>query len=116
MSETQVDNADLVTAISKLSAFAKVDPAVISMFANDATEVVASFGLPHEVLQTATRLYACHLLVVEASNGNQSESIGSMSHTKYDWSKQNDPYLLEFNQLLDRYGLNRQHGRVWTVD
>lgn len=114
---TSVDNTTLVEVIQKLSAFKDVDPDVIESFIDDATAVVKSYGLPDAVLSTAVRLYACHALLMQATNSAfQTETMGPMSRTRFDWSKGNDPYWLEFQQLLDQYGLNRSRGRAWTVD
>ena len=115
---TNSDETGLVEVIQRLSVFKDVDPTVIKTFVDDATAVVKSYGVPEEAVDTATRLYVCHLLLIQAQvdNGNISESIGSLSHTRADWSKLNDPYWNEFQSLLNRYGLSRDRGRVWTVD
>ncbi len=112
------DSIGLVEVIQQLSKFKNVDPKVIQMYVDDATAVVKSYGVPDVEVDRATRLYACHLLLVQAQvdNGNISESIGSLSHTRADWSKLNDPYWNDFQSLLNRYGLSRDRGRVWTVD
>lgn len=115
---TNSDDTGLVEVIQRLSAFKDVNPTVIKMFVDDATTVVKSYNMPAEAVDRATRLYACHLLIVEAQAADDhiSESIGSLSWTKADWSKLNDPYWNEFQALLNQYGLSRDRGRVWTVD
>lgn len=85
----------------------------------DAREVVASYHFPKTVVDKAVRLYAMHLLTVQSmtgSNGYQSETMGPLSHTKFDWSNGNDPFIQAFNDLLERYGLSKRKGRVWTID
>ena len=115
---TSTEQFALVEVIQQLSAFKDVNPTVIKMFVDDATTVVKSYNMPTEAIDRATRLYACHLLIVEAQTADDhiSESIGSLSWTKADWSKLNDPYWNDFQSLLNRYGLSRDRGRVWTVD
>lgn len=115
---TNSDSAGLVEVIQKLSAFQDIDKSVIQAFVDDAKEVVTGYDLPDSVLDKATRLYACHLLLVQAQidAGYLSETMGPLSQTRADWSKNNDPYWLQLQDLLDRYGKNRSRGRVWTVD
>lgn len=115
---TSTEQSVLVEVIQQLSAFKDVNPTVIKMFVDDATTVVKSYNVPDEAVTRATRLYACHLLITQAlvDDDHISESIGSLSWTKADWSKLNDPYWNEFQALLNQYGLSRDRGRVWTVD
>lgn len=117
MAET-VDLTQLLAQIKLQPRFSDTSDDAINLAITDAKLLVNELRLPTSVLMQATRLYACHLLLVESvvDEGVQSETMGPLSHTNYDWSKRNDPYLLEFNNLCDRYGRNRNRGAVWTVD
>lgn len=97
--------------------FANLDENFIQLQIEDATGIVERSGLPKKVRELATRLYACHLIAVELteSDGLQSFTIGPISKTKIT-AGTTDRFLKRYNDLLDRYGVNRRRGRAWTVD
>lgn len=112
------DEYKLVEQVKLQHRFNSMSDDQINLAIADASLLVNSLQLPNSVAPQATRLYACHLLLAQdvANDGVVSETMGPLAHTYSDWSQMNDPYLLEFNKLLDDYGYNRNKGRVWTAD
>lgn len=110
------DPLTLVQQIQLEPKFKKTDEDLINLTLEDAKETVDEAKLPKAVHDKALRLYTCHLLYIKwmVGNGNISQTMGPLSRTRYDWSKMNDPYMLEYNDLLDRYGRSRRRGAVFT--
>ncbi|MDB1104626.1 hypothetical protein [Lentilactobacillus parabuchneri] len=109
---------EIVQAIQLLPKFKNVDASLVQMEVNDAISSLDVSKLPDAVQSTAIRYYACHslLMQLQTDEGVKAYSMGPMSKTLISYPGNYDPYLQALNDLLDRYGANRNRGSVRTVD
>lgn len=99
--------------------FADVDDKVIESTIADATLQMEADELPGKYQELGCRLLVCHLLFVlnmAKYGGVSSATSMGESQTMFDWSKDNDPYMEMYKDLVDRFGHSRRKGSAFTVD
>lgn len=74
----------------------------------DIAKPIVDLRLPEDVKEYGWSLLSAHVgMQVINANGVNSETMGSLSHSFFDWSdKTTDPFLDLYNQLLSHYGLD----------
>lgn len=86
----------------------------------DASQQVDIDGVPFQFKERAARLYACHLLIMNAQQQNtsvegvSSEKVGPLqtSYVRYSGDERyGDRYEAEYKKLLEQLGLGGNVGR-----
>lgn len=110
-------NKTTVVAVKMDPAFADVSESVVQQQIDDTWHDVLADKLPAYVQERGNRILTKSKLVVAqivATGGVQSASQLNESQTMFDWSKGNDPYMLDYLALVDKYGHSRHRGRAFS--
>ncbi|VDG18779.1 hypothetical protein [Lactobacillus brevis] [Lactiplantibacillus mudanjiangensis] len=110
-------NKTTVAAVQIDPAFADIDASVIQQQIDDTWPDVLADKLPSYEQERGNRLLVKSKLVVAqivANGGIQSASQLNESQTMFDWSKGNDPYMIDYLELVDKYGHSRHRGRAFS--
>lgn len=96
--------------------FQKFDDGHVKEAITNAELQVKSDQIADEAVESATILYARHLLYRDwfmSYGGVQSASTFGNTQTMVNFGGV-DPYLIDYNKKVDQYGIDSNLGDVWT--
>lgn len=87
--------------------FDTVGAEALSVYIDNANQVVQTYNAPESIQDELVRLLACSKVNTHNASDSTGVKIGQIDMTyQNSKSSSDDPWLDDFNELLNRYGLN----------
>ncbi|WP_061776559.1 DUF4054 domain-containing protein [Levilactobacillus senmaizukei] len=110
MAYTEATKQTTLAAIKAYPMAQGYNDEAISQAIADTWSIVLSDELPDTVSERGHRLLVLHNMVVDStaqSGGVSRASTKDYTQEMFDWSQGNDPYMVEYERLVAKFGKGR---------